>query len=147
MESAAIQTLCCSIEAGKILQEALNAMSKMDEGNNPIFAKRHDNDTAAEYDVDESQNVVHRRREESRDRNNCFDQQIAGKSDVYRPLAENEIRILEILAGSGDEEVHCRLKYIKLDGLTEYNALSYAWGDTSKPQVDIYIDGHKLKVT
>jgi hypothetical protein len=91
--------------------------------------------------------VAHRRREESRDRNNFCDQQIAGESDVYRPLAENEIRILEILAGSGDEEVHCRLKYIKLDGLTEYNALSYAWGDTSKPQVDIHIDCQKLKVT
>jgi hypothetical protein len=91
--------------------------------------------------------VAHRRREESRDRNNFCDQQIAGESDVYRPLAENEIRILEILAGSEDEEVHCQLRYIKLDGLTEYNALSYAWGDTSKLQVDIYIDGQKLKVT
>jgi hypothetical protein len=141
VESAPRQTLYCSIEARKILKRGLNAMSKMDEGKNPIFVKRHDNYTAAEYDVDESQNVVHHRRDESRDRNNCCDQQIAGESDVYRTLGENEIRILEILAGSGDEEVHCRLKYIKLDGLTEYNALSYAWGDTSKPQVDIYIDG------
>jgi hypothetical protein len=29
-------------------------MSKVDEGKNPIFVKRHENDTAPEYDVDEA---------------------------------------------------------------------------------------------
>jgi hypothetical protein len=66
---------------------------------------------------------------------------------LYRPLEENEVRILEILPGLDGDIVQCQLQYIKLGGSTEYNALSYAWGDPNLPKVTISVDGYDKDVT
>lgn len=67
-------------------------------------------------------------------------------NQLYRPIVGNEIRVLEILPG-GEDIIGCQLKYIKLDTPIEYNALSYTWGDPTKPKVTITVDGYSLKVT
>ena len=72
------------------------------------------------------------------------------KEPLYRPLLANEIRLLEVLPPLSDseyEDVYCLLKYTSLDSPTEYNALSYTWGDPTLPKVTIIVDGHHLEVT
>lgn len=69
------------------------------------------------------------------------------QSGVYGQLQENEIRILEIIPGIERDDIHCRLKYIKLDGKTEYSALSYTWGYPRKRKSQVIIDGHPMEVT
>lgn len=51
----------------------------------------------------------------------------------YSPIAPGWIRILE-LASKPDEPLQCRLRHVKLQSPeADYIALSYVWGDTSKP--------------
>ena len=48
----------------------------------------------------------------------------------YQPLkGESEIRILRLLPGTFDDEIHCHLKHMDLDDPLDYIALSYVWGD------------------
>jgi hypothetical protein len=65
---------------------------------------------------------------------------------LYRPLKEHEIRVLEILPGT-KETIQCQLIHTSLEKPASYNALSYTWGDSSRPRVEIIIDGQSLKVT
>jgi hypothetical protein len=72
----------------------------------------------------------------------------ANNSPLYRPLDEDEIRILEILPGGEEEKVEARFECIKLGPLTSYyNALSYVWGDPKQPKVPLVVNGHMLQVT
>jgi len=48
---------------------------------------------------------------------------VQDRYQLYRPLAENEIRIFEILPGLEGDVVQCQIKYINLISSTEYNAL------------------------
>lgn len=71
-------------------------------------------------------------------------------SNLYRSLdAEcREIRILELLAGSFDEDISCKLSYTKLQspGPVPYEALSYVWGKTDFTE-PLELDGSPVFVT
>jgi Heterokaryon incompatibility protein (HET) len=67
---------------------------------------------------------------------------------LYNPLNEDEIRILEVLPGREEDMIQSRLECIKLGNLTSnYNALSYVWGDPKKPKAPLVVNGHILQVT
>lgn len=64
---------------------------------------------------------------------------------LYCPLQEGEIRVLDILPAMKGV-VKSRLYCIKLGDL-DYSALSYAWGDLAKPKVSLFVNEHQLEVT
>ncbi|EAW13708.1 HET domain-containing protein [Aspergillus clavatus NRRL 1] len=71
----------------------------------------------------------------------------------YRPLSPgpNSIRMLRLLSDpDSTAQIHCQLFNYSLSetrrGTHLYEALSYVWGDTAKPQ-SIFIDGRSLAVT
>ncbi|KAF4632433.1 hypothetical protein G7Y89_g5689 [Cudoniella acicularis] len=68
---------------------------------------------------------------------------------LYTTLKESQFRVLEILPSGDDQIVSCQLHYLGLGNKPhlEYAALSYAWGDPSKPQHDIYVNGQRHAVT
>ncbi|KAL9584240.1 MAG: hypothetical protein Q9212_002244 [Teloschistes hypoglaucus] len=52
----------------------------------------------------------------------------------YTPIEDNTIRILTLLPGQPSHDIRIQLKTIDLNVLTpEYEALSYAWGSSAKP--------------
>jgi len=59
---------------------------------------------------------------------------------AYKPLAHGQIRLLELLPGTSSGVIECRLYYGAIENLPRYEALSYAWGDESSPQLQIFID-------
>jgi hypothetical protein len=61
-----------------------------------------------------------------------------------RRLAVGEIRLLVISPGHG--EIECKLETCLLPNAPKFYALSYTWGDGSKPET-ITLDGHKMAVT
>ena len=63
----------------------------------------------------------------------------------YCPLADNSIRLLEILPGHPPSELHCELREVTLDSEPKYIALSYAWGNPPA-QHNIWLNGRLLKV-
>lgn len=69
----------------------------------------------------------------------------------YRRLdsTKNEIRLLNILpvreVDGKEHGVECNLSVTSLDDAPAYRALSYAWGDQTRPE-EIFLDGHPLKV-
>jgi hypothetical protein len=67
---------------------------------------------------------------------------------TYLPLpATNYIQLLRLLPGFGEAEVQCELLAVDLSYLhSEYQALSYVWGD-SKIRRDITVDVNRLHVT
>ena len=67
--------------------------------------------------------------------------------DIYQPLEDGQIRVLEILLRKDEEFITGNLKITNLDSPTAYNALSYVWGDLSKPGSNVIIDGKQLSVT
>lgn len=68
------------------------------------------------------------------------------EGQIYRPLKNTEIRVLEILPGAEGSTVETRLKYIDL-GTSGYFALSYAWGDPNAPKFTLHVDGYPFQVT
>ena len=48
---------------------------------------------------------------------------------IFHPLNPGCIRILELLPGSENEALNCRLIYVRLAEKPTYEALSYCWGD------------------
>lgn len=57
-----------------------------------------------------------------------------------------DIRILELLPGSFNDPLCCRLRAAAIERNPEYDALSYMWGDTS-PKGRITLDGEVFPVT
>jgi hypothetical protein len=59
-------------------------------------------------------------------------------ANLYSPLpltTPNSIRILDLLPGSDDTQISCRLRVESLDDpQLEYDCLSYTWGPTDHPQ-------------
>lgn len=47
------------------------------------------------------------------------------------PLMKDRLstRILTLLPGSRDDDILCKLLVISVSGLSDYEALSYTWGD------------------
>lgn len=67
---------------------------------------------------------------------------------LYHTLNENEIRILEVLPGQEEDMIKSKLQHVKLGNLTSnYNALSYVWGDLKKPKVPLVVNEQLLEVT
>lgn len=65
-------------------------------------------------------------------------------SELSIPL--NEIRLLTIQPGKLGDEIHCALHHASLDGLSEYTALSYTWGDPTNKK-SIILGGLQMEVT
>jgi hypothetical protein len=65
-------------------------------------------------------------------------------SDVYRKLKNDpkQIRVLEIHAGAGTEDIRCTLRCICLteEPQTKYETVSYAWGDKSQREY-LFVNG------
>ena len=62
------------------------------------------------------------------------------ESFAYKPLAQGQIRLLELLPGASNGVIECCLYYGAIENLPRYEALSYTWGDESSPQLQIFID-------
>jgi hypothetical protein len=70
---------------------------------------------------------------------------------LYTPLKNCEIRVLEILPGSDEDIIQCRLHVVSLDDseyqmpTVPYSALSYTWGDD---MIDrrVFVDGKAISV-
>ena len=61
----------------------------------------------------------------------------------YEPLdtsEETRIRLLSLEPGVDPNEIHCSIAAVPLDGQTAFDALSYVWGDNSKPK-HVYVSG------
>lgn len=73
---------------------------------------------------------------------NSYDKGRASRREPfeYRPLAQNEIRLLELLPGSANSVIECRLYYGVPENLPPYEALSYIWGN-STPNLPILVHG------
>ncbi|KAH9207768.1 heterokaryon incompatibility protein-domain-containing protein, partial [Leptodontidium sp. 2 PMI_412] len=58
---------------------------------------------------------------------------------LYSPLAsENEIRLLCLLSGVGEDPIECTLQHANLEHNPNYEALSYVWGSpTSSESIEI----------
>ncbi|KAF2273044.1 uncharacterized protein EI97DRAFT_436470 [Westerdykella ornata] len=64
----------------------------------------------------------------------------------YRMETTGDLRILELLPGSFDDPLHCRLRVAAIETDPVYDALSYMWGDPS-PTGKIILDGEAFPVT
>jgi Heterokaryon incompatibility protein (HET) len=52
---------------------------------------------------------------------------------IYKPLGDEEIRIVVLCKGTTDAQIECSLEVVSKHSLPEYEALSYAWGPQAKP--------------
>ncbi|KAK7222095.1 hypothetical protein V2G26_010098 [Clonostachys chloroleuca] len=57
-----------------------------------------------------------------------------------------EIRLLNIAAGDGDDEICCSLSVVSLNSHPQFEALSYVWGDPSIKK-DVTVNGASHPVT
>jgi hypothetical protein len=66
----------------------------------------------------------------------------------YLPLQKHSqgIRVISLLSGRWEDDIHCDIRTILLDHQPDYGALSYVWGDSAitKP---IFIDKMEVQVT
>jgi Heterokaryon incompatibility protein (HET) len=60
-------------------------------------------------------------------------------------LSDDSIRLLQLEHGHDDQPIKCNLVVKHLDNNTDYNALSYHWGDQTI-QHEISCDGQPLKI-
>ena len=69
------------------------------------------------------------------------------ESETYtyskRALGKNEIRVIEIAAGSGNDIIRCELLTVQRKSAESFKALSYAWEDVT-PTDFILVDGKKF---
>ncbi|OCK86316.1 HET-domain-containing protein, partial [Lepidopterella palustris CBS 459.81] len=64
----------------------------------------------------------------------------------YRPLSGQDIRLIQLLPGKGNDAIQCNINHVSLGDNVEYEALSYCWGD-NRPEAEIYCDNGRLGVT
>ncbi|KAI0871711.1 heterokaryon incompatibility protein-domain-containing protein, partial [Hypoxylon argillaceum] len=62
------------------------------------------------------------------------------------PVGKNLIRTLELLPGQRDDEIFCKLATANLNGDSQFEALSYTWGDLDKV-TEITIGQSKCLIT
>ncbi|KIW00557.1 uncharacterized protein PV09_07912 [Verruconis gallopava] len=48
-------------------------------------------------------------------------------SDLYKPLQQGQIRLLELAPGKAEEHIVCQLRHVKLADAIPFEALSYRW--------------------
>lgn len=67
---------------------------------------------------------------------------------LYQPLdnPSNQIRLVEVLSQSPDENISCKLHTVSLDAKPYNICLSYVWGDPSVTE-EILTDGIPTQVT
>jgi hypothetical protein len=58
----------------------------------------------------------------------------------YRPLDKGHIRLLQLQPGAKTQKIECKLIGDSLESISEYEALSYAWGKHTDPHHMIWID-------
>ncbi|KAM7196642.1 HET domain containing protein [Rhypophila sp. PSN 637] len=74
-------------------------------------------------------------------------QQSVFRHDVLPPpLDKPAIRLLTLLPGGPEDDIHCRMAAVRLDQGTTYEALSYAWGCPRRSHT-IYINDRSFDVT
>jgi predicted acetyltransferase len=57
---------------------------------------------------------------------------------IYSPLADSdEIRLLLLHPGSGDDSIKCSIQLVKLSNKPQYEALSYMWGPKDYKSIEI----------
>ncbi|KAF8849742.1 hypothetical protein BDZ45DRAFT_771792 [Acephala macrosclerotiorum] len=57
-----------------------------------------------------------------------------------------EIRLLVLAPRAGSAQIHCWLKYVLLSENPVFEALSYVWGDSSKPR-EALCEGKSIRIT
>jgi hypothetical protein len=62
----------------------------------------------------------------------------------YQSLEAQEIRLLVLLPGSSFDDIRCELKNVLLSDKPNYEALSYAWGDSAKTKSVLCDEKHIL---
>ncbi|KAI0138022.1 heterokaryon incompatibility protein-domain-containing protein [Hypoxylon sp. NC0597] len=74
--------------------------------------------------------------------------QASQRQSLYQPLRLNDFRLSEISPSRNAEqrELHCHLKVWNLDSPPKYEALSYAWGNNTRPR-EILLNGEVFPVT
>jgi hypothetical protein len=65
---------------------------------------------------------------------------------IYRPLHENESRLVHLAPAKHDEAISCTLEQFDVSHPPSYEALSYVWGDPNIT-VPINVNDHPLPVT
>lgn len=60
-------------------------------------------------------------------------------------LTTREIRLLTLQASDTEDEISCKLRKVRIDDSTHYQALSYVWG-TEEAIQSITVNGHKINV-
>jgi hypothetical protein len=69
------------------------------------------------------------------------------QSFEYKTLQHHdELRILVILPGEFSQDIYCELKHVPMSQNPKYEALSYAWGGSSK-SCQVYCDGSRVRIT
>ncbi|KAF5000622.1 hypothetical protein FDECE_11159 [Fusarium decemcellulare] len=65
----------------------------------------------------------------------------------YRTLdfSSRQIRLLELLPTTADNDIVCGFRYVELSGCHPYTALSYTWGDETACR-EIMIDGNQIMI-
>lgn len=71
---------------------------------------------------------------------------LTGSTTKYRMETTGDLRILELLPGSFDDPLHCRLRVAAIESDPIYDALSYMWGDLFS-NGRIFLDGEAFPVT
>lgn len=66
--------------------------------------------------------------------------------DVYTKLALSELRILLLAPGKRGSPIECEMRVVSSPTTTQYEALSYVWGDTAQSR-SIRCNGFKFRVT
>jgi len=61
-------------------------------------------------------------------------------------FGKHTIRLLRVLPGKLDDSISCELQYVSLVDDTQYEAISYCWGE-QVPTVEIACNGNPLRVT
>jgi hypothetical protein len=62
------------------------------------------------------------------------------------PIGDNEIRVVDILPGSGPKAISLKCRVISLFDCTDFEALSYVWGDACAIRT-LQISGYDIEIT
>ncbi|KZL70616.1 heterokaryon incompatibility protein [Colletotrichum incanum] len=65
---------------------------------------------------------------------------------IHEPLVKGQFRLLHLLAGNPEDDVHVRLTVEPIDAAVRYHAVSYAWGTLSET-AHIICEGREIQVT
>lgn len=65
----------------------------------------------------------------------------------YKTIEDHQsIRLLLLLPGEFNADIHFKLEHILLADNPQYEALSYVWGDASQT-FEVFCDGNYLRIT